>query len=182
MKLYRQLTCLYLACCLGLAGAAGISPSFHRLIEHGGRGAPHTHFGVSSSAVESSPSTDPGSGAFPWHSSSFLLSEVHQFNRLVVPEDGLDQRSSPRSLRPKQDLHNFLEADPAGKPTPSDQAPRHHHDSLPQRIASGLLDLHLDYPLLCHPRGLLARRSSPSDVPAVVRDWDIQTAPRGPPG
>jgi hypothetical protein len=47
MARFRQLLAVYLAVTLAVAGATGLSPWLHQLLEHGGHGAPHVHRGAS---------------------------------------------------------------------------------------------------------------------------------------
>jgi hypothetical protein len=59
--------------------------------------------------------------------------------------------------------------------------PDHRHDSLPQLLVNGLVELPLDLPLLQHIAAASTALPYPVETVLLVRDFDPQTAGRPPP-
>jgi len=74
-------------------------------------------------------------------------------------------------------LGHVFEANSEEAPTSPNNGPGHHHDSLPQLMASGLVEQRFEFPLLQYTLFLLPFRALPAEVLLLVPDWDAQTAP-----
>ena len=154
--------------CLALAGAVGLSPYLHQLIEHGGHGALHTH---------------PGNDDLVFESSTKLSSIRTTALEQSHPKRTLNRNHRPFRL-PVNHLATMVKAlgelinGPASE-TP--HGPDHEHHSLSQLLASGLLDQHIDFPVLPHfvPSGSYTFLSPDELLLASI--WNAQTPDRGPP-
>jgi hypothetical protein len=154
-----------------------MSPTLHRLIEHGGGGPAHTHVGDES--PQETQFDDPN----------------HPFPHSHVPETFLSQRHAPKRVLahkhefdlpkiPVAQLWHLLTHLIDGEPQTSDypQKPRpHHHDSLSQLMLGGLMEQHLQFESVRHPVFQLASYQLPGDDLVLIKNWDVQTVPRGPP-
>ncbi len=189
-KRFGQFVSSFLALSFALAGLVAISPTLHVAIEHGGHGPTHTHLG--------GPTVANSATASPAH--------LHLHPHPLEFDDATANEGFTASLRPRLFVSNHQSfsllripvqrwwqafarlLDPTGtaghesQDTPPDgNGPGHQHHSLPQLMAGGLLDAHIDLPGLPFIGDLAARRSLPSDTLLFVRDWYAQTASRGPP-
>jgi len=192
MRLFRGLIACYLALCFAFAGAVGVSPFLHAWIEHSGKVSPHTHlvtsYGVEvvlyydndqpadalRHALESSrPHVLQISTKSEGHLDGLF---VHDYKPFRLPDLSFLWRSLDT-------FFHLLEGSrpPSSGPSPFSNGPRHHHNSLPQLLASGLAEPNLHLPLLLYDPVLLNFRALPTPSPLHVRDWDAQTASRGPP-
>jgi hypothetical protein len=183
MRRCRQLISLYLTSCLAFGGTVGLSPDLHRLIEHGNRGPAHTHHVSGATALlaksdehkaahtrphshpHAHPQAGPSYGQEPFtHDHAFglpmvLVSRVlHAIGGLFLNDESVSSESSS-----------------------SPENPEHHHDSLPQLLASGLIEQFLEAPSLVCALILVPFVSSASEGSVLTHDWDAQTASRAPP-
>lgn len=177
----RQFIAAYLAACLMLAGAVGLSPALHTLVEHGGRGNAHVH------------------GRFdfdPAHSSSHRHAdgEEHSHAPTEIPTGSGDGRSarifvhSPDAfpgadvlvVRLWQRVQDWL-AQQESPPASPDAGGEHHHDSLASSLAGGLID-QADPVVCCDSEpNSVTLRDSPSSDRVHAFDRENRFSPRGPP-
>jgi hypothetical protein len=173
MSRLRQFVAVYLAVVLAVAGATGLSPLLHQLIEHGGHGVPHLHHG-NSRALAVERDNPEASGA----------------QRGVVRvrlKGSATQGHQPFTL-PKASLlwlhhlsHWLVDHTKESVPDDSSDASGHQHHSLAQTLASGLIEAPASAELsLSVAPGIL--RDNPR-VPDRVsaHELDRQTAGRAPP-
>lgn len=177
----RQSIAAYLAACLVLAGAIGLSPALHTLVEHGGTGAPHIHGRLDFAHAQAMPHRHGGDeehthvpSEIPLASSSDRAVKIFAHSADAFPgADVLVARLWER-------LQEWLAQRDSSEPQ-SEQNGGHHHDSLASLLAAGLIELSESLvPCLAEPPAATLRFSPSSDrVPAF--DWQAQSAPRGPP-
>ncbi len=177
MKRIQQLTSCYLVLCLAFAGAIGISPCLHQLIEHGGNGPAHAHRGDASNFSITAHTHDHG----------IVHPKILHSERATHPTDLFAHSYKPFEL-PTIPLHQLWHAFShlLDVPTPSESStsndgPGHGHHSLFQLIASGLVDQPLDLPLPSFVPYEFAFPNLSQPTFVAARDWDAQTATRGPP-
>lgn len=175
MRCFPQITAAYLGLCLALAGATGLSPVLHRLLEHGNHGPAHTHSALAKFAA--SPDHDPP------HPAGHIHLHRHQTGHSSEPfatarEVAFPLHSLARLWRAWSD--RLAGDDGESSPSPT-QAPGHTHDSLPQMLLSGLIEQPIDVPLLPQVRVLCDFQPRPAHSFCLVRDLDPQTASRPPP-
>jgi len=186
MRHHQQLISCYLALCLALAGAVGVSPVLHHLIEHGGKGPAHTH------------TRGPVNGASTAHSHdhshhNFQTGQSHS-HELERSSDS--SRSKALSVQPHQPFtfsripfdelwqsfcQFFIKAAEESPGTADDQ-PGHEHQSLAQLLAAGLIDLSASLPPITGFSASLGFFLPSTQDPLLPGSWDVQTASRGPPG
>ena len=174
MRLLTPWIACYLALCFAFAGAVGVSPGLHRLVEHVGQGPAHTHFGFRSQAASAVPLHQHGDGR--WHTDA----EVNP------RPAGLFQHSSgsfqlPDVSRLWHGLSRLFEQAASSESSPSKGVPAHEHHSLFQLMASGLVDQPLLAEILPSIPLASVSLSFVANAPFVARDWDAQTSSRGPP-
>lgn len=176
-KRVRQLIAWFLALAFAAAGMVAISPALHVAVEHGGNGPMHSHFGLATPGGVFAHPHQHGDG--PWHSHeapvaprSPLLFQ-HSFQPFGLPKISLDGLW--------QALAHFFDTASSTGSLPSKDGPGHQHQSLFQLLASGLVDQPLDFPVLPSiPFALVTYRCA-ANTNWIARDWDAQTASRGPP-
>ncbi|HEY1174359.1 MAG TPA: hypothetical protein VGH19_23540 [Verrucomicrobiae bacterium] len=162
----------YLILCLALAGAVGLSPFLHQLIEHGGHGEWHTH------------SHDVGSKHYTFDSAAALaqVDSLSQVEKKAKPVFTRNHRPFKLPTAPIVKLVGAM-ADLLGSPEKNSNpsAEGHEHHSLAQLLASGLLDQHVDIPVIPHfvPKGSY-QILSPDEL-LLASIWNAQTPDRGPP-
>jgi hypothetical protein len=173
MKRIQPLISLYLALCLAGGGAVALSPTLHRLIEHGGHGDAHTHAAIL--ARDGRPGEVHQHEDGHWHSHPaerprrVLLFE-HTFDPPTISLTGIWHRFA-----------RFLEAATAEDSAPANEGPGHQHHSLFQLLAAGFVDQPLDAPcLLSLPPAHVVCEVPPANQ-FTAFEWDAQTASRGPP-
>src|SRR4051812_23506401 len=160
MTFCKQLVSFYLALSVALAGAVGLSPALHRLIEHGGLGPAHSH-------------------AFPAHErfqpaaqSSFADLLVHHQRAFALPAIPFGKIW--------HNLAHFL-TDASQPEPPSKNSRGHEHHSLAQMMASGFAEQALDAVFFeCRRFPIGFQPFPPEIVPAHTR-FELQGAGRGPP-
>jgi hypothetical protein len=132
----QLLMALCLAGSLLLGGFAGLSPLLHVWLEHGGHGLAHVHHGPATatarSVENSAPVTSPSPSAR--HLRIAIRPAAERAHRFQLP-----------SVSFAKLWHRWLQEPGAHGEAPEDSAPRpdpgHHHDSLAQTLAGGLLDV-----------------------------------------
>lgn len=177
----RQFIAAYLAACLVLAGAVGLSPALHTLVEHGGKGALHVHgrFDFAHAHAASHrhaggeehahllPEASPGSGS-------------KRAARILVHSSDAFPGADVLVARLWQRIQDWL-AHPESTPASRDAGGEHHHDSLISSLTGGLVD-QADPVVACHSSsGQVSLRSIPSSDRVCTFAADVQFAPRGPP-
>lgn len=174
----RQLVSLYLALCLVLAGAVGLSPSLHRLIEHGGKGGAHVH-----GRQELHSSTAPHHhNEAPAHSHPPALTTSVGAGHLLVHAESAFPSTDVLLARLWHGLQHLFDAERYFHDHESNgEDADHHHDSLAGLLAGGLID-HVD------PSADSLVSAPLTDVqvlPLISRlpffDWNAQATTRGPP-
>lgn len=176
MKRMQQLVSCYLALCLVGGGAVGINPVLHRLIEHGGHGPAHTHISVAPRAASTEPLHQHGNGQLHSHAPARPY-PAGLFEHSYTPP-GFPKISLSRLWR---GITQLFEAAASPDSAPSKDSPGHEHHSLFQLLASGLVDQPIDVPILASVPASFVSYEFPATTPFVARDWDAQTASRGPP-
>jgi hypothetical protein len=178
MRRLHQLIACYLTLCLALAGAIGINPLLHQLIEHGGTGPVHTHAGGFDQLEGASTHVHPHN-LLHRHNDEPLFTPVHGNKRLFAHEH---EFALPR-IPLKQIFHFLADLIKRGTESPdsSESTPSHHHSSLPQLIVSGLIDQHLELTLVQPIAYFLTTYSSRDTNFLLVKAWDAQMASRAPP-
>jgi hypothetical protein len=178
MSLGRQFISCYLALCFAFAGAVGLSPVLHHLIEHGGKGTAHTHVGFTPPAVSAGHHHHHAHS----HRNSHQPAEPHAANWFTHSHKPFEFPKISLS-RLGQALKHLLERNPPlnSGSSPTDDDPEHEHHSLPQLLASGLIDQHLDSPLVQVAELAPTFLNVPCHGVPAVRDWDAQSASRAPP-
>ena len=175
----QQWIACFLALTFAVAGLIAINPSLHVAIEHGGQGAPHTHFGLASPVEANGHLHQHGDDAWHRHevpSVPRIPTPVlfqHSFRPFGLPTISLD--------RLWQALGWFFERPASGRSSPPTEGPGHEHHSLFQLLASGLVDQPLDLPVLPSIPFALVSDTRPANAILIAREWDAQTASRGPP-
>ena len=179
MRRWQQVISCYLALCLPLAGTVGLSPVLHRLLEHGNQGPAHIHSGIfpNSSAGTDSLTHTHGRVAHrhqphPPASNDHLarqrpFTHPHQFRLPTIHLVGLWHA-----------LSQFL-AHPRSSPAPENSD--HHHHSLPQLLAGGLIEQFLELPQHFCATDPVDFLTATGEFPSFTPDWDPQTASRAPP-
>lgn len=198
-KRLAQLVSCYLALCLVFGGAVALSPILHVWIEHGGKAGPHTHLIMQHevAAVSQPQEVHPGHADAP--GLAHILSHALELSHPPSPSSASTQAHAnglfahnyepfrpPNLSALRHSLHAVFHllggrAPAASEPSPSGDGPGHQHHSLPQLLAGGLVEQHLDLPLLQPVPVSLTLRALPAHTPLLVNDWDAQTASRGPP-
>ena len=180
MKRLQQLVSCYLAFCLACAGAVGFSPVLHFWIEHGGQGPAHLHHAVSEGVAPASHGPLSHHGRLPPPNPARADTRL---NGLIFhSQDSVRVPTIPLQ-RAWYALIQLLEVHGPAAPAPSSPEgdPGHEHHSLPQLLAGGLIDLHLDLPPLQDLSVSRTLHVPLADTPLLVRDWDVPTLGRGPP-
>lgn len=170
MRFFRPWIIGYLVLCFAFAGAVGLSPFLHQLIEHGGHGAWHTHRGEGKHlgfAHESVPVE--------------LQTEATSHNE-VRQRPVFTRNHRPFKLPTAQFARlTGVMADLLGVPEHPIGEGEHEHHSLAQLLANGLLDQHIEIPIAPHfvPSGSYLLLSADELLLASI--WNAQTPDRGPP-
>ena len=182
MKRFHQLISCYLALGFVFAGAVGLSPVLHQLIEHGGRGPVHTHSGREATANVLAVWHNDGDGRFHQHLLRPPSAEQVRPKKPFTEADKFELPDIPLS-RALLALTRIFESGAAHplESSPSDSAPGHQHHSLPQMLLTGLLDQCSDVPLAEFVFAPAIFLAPPADVLLLASDWDAQTLSRGPP-
>jgi hypothetical protein len=182
MRHLRQLIAVYLALCFAFAGAVGISPVLHRLIEHGGHGRAHTHPRVLPLAAASPHSHPHHAGRDHYND------DGHSHTHVAKSEHGHHghKAHSHESFALANTWHalgHWL-ADLAAEwpdSSGSEDVPQHRHDSLPQLLISGLVEQHIDVPPVQPNAAMCVVFLWRVETIFLVRGFDPQTASRPPP-
>jgi len=173
MRSLRPFIAGYLILCLALAGMVGLSPVLHQLIEHGGRGPLHTHYGVKEITVTDLPVGD------------IVCLNEHERAALHGEEPVRALRTHQTFKLPTAQVARLLHAlaDWFGgtESSPDKNGSQHEHHSLAQLLASGLVDQPLDAPLILHFSAPFTFRFFRTDALILDAGWDAQTAGRAPP-
>ena len=182
MKRLHQLISCCLALGFALAGAIGINPVLHQLIEHGGHGPAHTHSAMMASANALSVWHDDGDGRLHQH---LLRPPAPTQTRLQRPFAHSHEFELPaipvgRLLHAFSQLLETGSSNPAGS-VPSDNPAGHQHHSLPQMLLTGLLDQHLEVQPSAFRFAPVVFLAPVAEVLPLARDWDAQTQGRAPP-
>jgi hypothetical protein len=198
-KRFAQLVACYLALSLAFGGAVALSPILHVWIEHGGKAGPHTHLTLPPEVVAASHRQgvqhrhpDALDAAHElWHtrelshppSPASVSTQAHGHGLFV---HSYEPFRPPNLATLRHSLHvvfHFLggRAPASSEPAPPGDRPGHQHNSLPQLLAGGAVEQHLDFPLLQPVPVSWTFRVLPSHTPLLVDDWDAQMASRGPP-
>jgi hypothetical protein len=158
---------------LVLAGAIGVSPWLHWLVEHDGHGTAHSHVGQ----VEFEGATVAAEAR--WRAHSQGGGHVHHHHHHFEAEGHFRLPSDDSRLSGGLAQGSNEKDDAGSEPEHSD--PAHHHDSLPQWLISGLLE-QCGYAPALPPFSAASAYLSPATF-AILPDaaWDLQTASRGPP-
>ncbi|HXG49605.1 MAG TPA: hypothetical protein VNO52_18435 [Methylomirabilota bacterium] len=185
MSRFQSLIATWLILTLATAGVVGISPILHHWVEHGGQGAPHVHRGTvgwHSHHTRAVFQTPPSGNA---HSHSHPHSTLPKAGAATVP---FTHNHAPFEL-PHIDLdllrewlaRLFQKASDAPLGEPGNN-PDHHHDSVFQLVAGGLIDRACTSATLAVPLLLEARPPTTCDGRLVLPAWEGQYASRAPPG
>lgn len=178
-KRFRQLLSCYLALCVSLAGAIGISPVLHRLVEHGGQGPLHVHY---SAPITAEALAQPQDQASMHPVRAHFAAQARSHESFAHASGGLD---CPR-IRLSRALHALTHFLDGGASSSSERAAPgapagHRHGSLAQLMASGLVNQFAAISLLPPiPAPVLPNRSASISVWPET-PWDAQSASRGPP-
>ncbi|MEO5616678.1 MAG: hypothetical protein ABIS67_02825 [Candidatus Eisenbacteria bacterium] len=173
MSRLRQLVAVYLAVTLAIAGAAGLSPLLHQLLEHSGQGAPHLHHGGVLARVDEPSNKAP----------AVVPGEVLRVRLKSSAVQGHRPFSLPKlSLRLLHQLSHGP-VDHSGEPVPpaSPDAPGHQHHSLAQTLASGLVEAPGSAGLAPFAAPEILRVTPQVPVRLSARELDRQSAGRAPP-
>jgi len=174
----RQLVSLYLALCLVLAGAVGLSPSLHRLIEHGGKGGAHVHGRQEFQSSATAHHHDANYG----HSHPPALSTSIRSGHLLVHAENAFPSTDVLLARLWHSLQRLFDAEEFSHDHKSNHKDTsHHHDSLASLLAGGLIN-HVDLSADPLPSAPLTDVRVPSLVSRLSSfDWNAQATTRGPP-
>ena len=167
MRLIRQLIGAYLALCLAAGGVVATNPFLHRLIEHGGQGAAHTHVGTGGHLHRH--------GDSGWHSHESPARPRAIFEHSYDSSDSLRVAFAILGQLAAQ----LLEGASESRPTPDE--PGHQHHSLFEMLAAGMLEQPFDLPILPSVPAPCVRRDTAAESPFVSPGWNAQTASRAPP-
>lgn len=178
MRLGRRLIACYLALCFAFAGAVGVSPILHRLIEHGGQGPDHTHNHFVARGTDFESAHQHGDAPLHRHTPAKVVPRPaaalsHSFKPFELPKIPLNGIWRA--------LNHFLAVASASESSPSKDKPRHEHHSLFQLIVSGLVEQPLDVPILSFVPFEFISRDFVAEAFLAAHDWDAQTASRAPP-
>lgn len=173
----RQLVSCYLALCLLGGGAVELSPVLHHWIEHGGHGTVHSHANAQFVGANEKPGHRHGDGLPHEHATEPLPSSgffTHAHEPFGLPKISLGKLWNAAA--------HLLETTSSRDAAPSENDPGHHHNSIFQLLAAGLIDqapVPLPLPLAPHA---IAVNLPAADERIVIKGWDAQSASRGPPG
>lgn len=178
---FRQFIAAYLAVCLVLAGAVGLSPALHTLVEHGGKGTPHVH-GRFDCAHAQPASHRHADGEVHSHVPSEIPtgSGSNRGARIFVHSSGAFPGADVLVARLWQRVQDWL-AQQNSSPASPDAGGEHHHDSLASSLAGGLID-QADPVVCCDSEpNAVALLCSPSSDRVHAFDRENRFSPRGPP-
>lgn len=171
MRPARQFTATSLVLCLLTAGAIGVSPVLHRLIEHGGQGGIHAHLaGKHASASHRNTRHPHAHGRFEQTRSPELVEAKQERNSAAIHLIRL--------------AHDWIHQPAGHSSVPADSSsdePNHEHHTLPQTLLNGLVEQHLDIPLLHKPVAMSDFIACSPETFFLSRDLDAQSASRAPP-
>jgi hypothetical protein len=166
----QRMTAGFLALCLVAAGFVGLSPSLHRLAEHGGKGAAHTH----------------RHGTTLWHDHGDGQRHLDRTSAdfvAAVPQTKTAHilQSHPFGRLPLRQMFAWLMErwNPCADSSEADRD--HEHRSLAQSLADGLVDQGAvwDFPL--PPKISFPPDASFFSGFLPQPDWSAQSASRAPP-
>jgi len=176
-KRCQQILSCYLALCVALASAIGLSPELHVWLEHGGHGQTHTHAGAGGKAhahTHARPRSQSSSTAFLPASQKAEIFFAEAYRPFTLP--GFDLKTVYAGIG-RWFAHAWSHATEAPAKDDSD----HDHHSLPQLLMAGLIEGACDAPdLICAPPPVASAVTHCKPV-GPVSDWNAQTASRAPP-
>ncbi len=166
----HKLTATLLTLCVVVSGWVGINPRLHRLVEHGGQGAAHTH----------------RDGATHWHDHGDDRPHRHDAPvEISFPPAGnrLERgfQSHPFGSLPVRELLSRLlklwSDDRASEEPRSD----HRHNSLAQSLSDGLVEAAFAWDAPAAPPTQFLWVGTPSRNFFPASDWSPDSASRAPP-
>lgn len=168
-RLRHQLAATLLALCVVLSGFVGLNPGLHRLVEHAGHGAPHTHRG----------------GETHWHDHGDGKPHRHEAP-VAISFRSADQRlervfqSHPFGSLP---IRNLLAGFLKSRADDASDEPRedHQHHSLAQSLNDGLVESSFTWIAPAIPPTPFSWVVTPSRDVFQASDWSPHTAGRAPP-
>ncbi len=169
-----------LAVCFALAGAVAIHPALHRWVEHGGSGHDHHHLGAQHAHPHPDLVLEPSvSDSLSSLGGRRGSEQCPSSSRVAADADAL----TLFGLQP-QDLYRavaqWLARATESAPVPEGESGHTHH-SLPQLLASGLVEGAVEIsPLVFRPESHLWFSSVPESR-VVISVFFAPTAGRGPP-
>jgi hypothetical protein len=179
----QQFVASYLVLCLALAGAVGISPVLHQLVEHGGHGDAHVHVGTASHPQQPGFVHRHEHGLEHSHDAAPGQHQVQDSGRpglFVHSVRGIETSELVR--RAWQFVESIFDsAVEQDDPSPDSDKTDHEHHSLAQLLASGLAESSVDLPLLEAEFGPVIFGLASPDMLVLSVGWNAQTASRGPP-
>ena len=169
-RLRHQLAATLLALCVVISGFVGLNPTLHRLVEHAGHGAPHTHRGGETHWH------DPGDGTPHRHEASIEIS-------FPSPDKRLERvfQSHPFGSLPIREilaglLKLWTDYDSSNEPHTD-----HQHHSLAQSLSDGLVETALTWVASAVPSPTFSWVATPSRDFFPASEWSPHTASRAPP-
>lgn len=173
--------------CLALAGAVGIIPELHRLLEHGGQGPAHTHRADwAEGASHPHPHRHPAratenNGSGP--ESDALVSSVSRPSvRLLSHPHEFTLPSLPLREIWNAFVHALSTSEADGPASsPERGLPGHHHQGLVQMLVGGLLDQPMEWPSLVSLPLPSIGHAFPPRIAPFSAPWSPQNPSRGPP-
>ncbi len=169
-KLLQKFLGCSLALAVLLAGAIGISPVLHVLIEHGGASTAHTHFGAKVSYSHTHSRLPAAAAAVK------PLKPLRLQTAPPLTLFGLQPQSLFRSAaRLASGLLHSIPAPPDGTDS------SHTHHSLAQMLLSGAVEFSLDVPAVSPVCPSEQFAATPSTTVVRSFEWQAQTASRAPP-
>lgn len=175
----RQIITVYVVACLVLAAMAGVSPSLHVLLEHGGLGAAHVHGRKANRLPAHAHANVPAEAHAQGHPHTHS-SALPAKNSLFVHEVGAFPSVDELAVLIWNRVHAWLEhSNPA--PVPPDPASEHRHDSLTSLMSEGAIEHAAPASLCVAMSGGFCYRLPALVTRTVAIDWDPQSSPRAPP-
>ena len=176
MKRWQQLLSFYLVLCVAFAGAVGISPVLHVMLEHGGEGHAHSHAGFQNGG------NIAGEHAHPHPHIEAPSSSDDALVRLLA------EKCPPSKLFgvTLEDVYRAIgdwiaQAFEHLPGTPDGEGTGHTHHSLSQMLLGGTVEGVLDVPPLVFAPTAIAFSPSSSSASFVASEFEAQTASRAPP-
>ncbi len=168
-RLRHQLAATLLAFCVVVSGFVGLNPTLHRLVEHAGHGAAHTHRGGETHWH------DPGDGTPHRHEASIEISFPSADKRL----EHVFQSHPFGSLPIREILAGLLK--PWTDNNSDEPHTDHQHHSLAQSLSDGLVESASTWIAPAIPPMPFAWLASPSREFFQASEWSPLTASRAPP-